>query len=109
MNHPHQKPICELLGIDADRYEALFFEGGMQFLDTWLPNDWFGREMLHQTATYWEWWNGQYTRRDKEFLEEAARNPCSRGTLIRAYEVSKNELMGIYPPPMRTRIKSNHH
>lgn len=63
------KEICRLLGWTELDYNTFMWQTGTEYLDYYLPNDNWGKQMLEQNKTYWNWWKNQWANRDAEFLQ----------------------------------------
>lgn len=63
------KEICRLLGWTDLEYNTFMWETGVEYLNYYLPNDTWGKQMLEGNKTFWRWWINQFANRDAEFLQ----------------------------------------
>lgn len=63
------KEICRLLGWTELDYNTFMWQTGTEYLDYYLPNDCWGKQMLETNKTFWKWWINQWANRDAEFLQ----------------------------------------
>lgn len=93
------KDILNRISLPFEDYCKLQFEAGLEYLESILPKDQWGQEVLSQSKEFWNWWKLQWLNRDRRFLHQME--------LILGPNPSKKEMQEdykLYHSPERLKV-----